>query len=156
MKDEEERLIFAHSAVTYQSISSEGEGHVSLPSTVPADLQCHVGLRPTSGQPQIHTYKRRWYILFIFGLVTIMNGYVANIWSVIADSAEVAFKWTDHDIALILNWGSFTYLAGMVPFAWITTAKGKCFFGVSTLYQDTEHNKTYNMENNNIKFLRQN
>lgn len=73
---------------------------------------------------QCAVYKRRWYILFIFTCMSFMQGAMPNVWTVIAQSVEPAFGWSDATISLMMNWVYVTYLIAMGPAAWIIDNKG--------------------------------
>ena len=72
----------------------------------------------------IVVYKRRWYILMIFSLISTTQGFVWSTWGPIATSANDAFGWTDADIALLAIWGPVCYILGAPLFSWLQNSKG--------------------------------
>ena len=72
----------------------------------------------------IAVYKRRWYILMIFSLMSTTQGFVWSTWGPIATSAYDAFGWTDADIALLAIWGPVCYILGAPLFLWLQNSKG--------------------------------
>jgi len=77
-------------------------------------------------QPVFKTYKRRWYILFMFSMLNGMQGYLNNIWPVISQSAEKAFGWRDSTITMLMNWLYITYLVAMFPCAYLINKRLRC------------------------------
>jgi len=69
-------------------------------------------------------YKRRWYVMLVFSVLTMVQGGLWNTWGPIAESSEKAFDWTDGDIALFTNWGPIGYLIATFPLAWLIDVKG--------------------------------
>ena len=72
----------------------------------------------------IAVYKRRWYILMIFSLMSTTQGFVWSTWGPTATSANDAFGWTDADIALLAIWGPVCYILGAPLFSWLQNSKG--------------------------------
>lgn len=64
-------------------------------------------------------YKKRWYMLAMFSLVTFMQSEQVNSWTVIDESAEVAFGWTKQQISLMQIWIYSTFIASLFPFLWL-------------------------------------
>ena len=56
----------------------------------------------------------------------LFQGYLNNIWPVIAVSAEPAFNWSQSTISLQMAWLYITYLIVMFPFASLMDKKGMC------------------------------
>jgi hypothetical protein len=79
------------------------------------------------GDIEIETalYKRRWYVMLVFSVLTMVQGGLWNTWGPIAESSEKAFDWTDGDIALFTNWGPIGYLIATFPLAWLIDVKGE-------------------------------
>ena len=70
-------------------------------------------------------YKKRWYILAMFSLVTFMQSEQVNSWTVIDESAEVAFGWTKQQISLMQIWIYSTFIVSLFPFLWLMDKIGK-------------------------------
>lgn len=69
--------------------------------------------------PRTKIYKRRWFILAMFSLATATQGGIWSTWGPISKSAEVAFNWTQSDIALLTNWGPIAYLVSAPFLMWL-------------------------------------
>ncbi|XP_046553131.1 solute carrier family 49 member 4 homolog [Haliotis rubra] len=78
----------------------------------------------TKDDVNVKLYKRRWYMLVVFSLMSGTQSFVWNTWSPISTSSEVAFGWNDGVISLMANWGPITYFIGMPIFAWMLDMKG--------------------------------
>ena len=74
-------------------------------------------------------YKKRWYMLLVFGSLCCFQGALCVVWSVVAESCEAVFGWSDADISLFAMWIVLTYIVGIGPFSWLMQNKG-IFFGV--------------------------
>lgn len=70
------------------------------------------------------TYRIRWYILFVFCNLTLAVGSIWNMWGPIADSAEMAFNWSDSTIAMLSNYGPIVFVSTSMFFSWIMDNKG--------------------------------
>jgi len=81
----------------------------------------------------LQVFKRRWYILILFSLVSIGQTVIWNTWGPLAQSAEVAFGWSLSEIALLTNWGCIMYVSSTVFFSWLMDVKGMLFLS-------TDHN----------------
>ena len=73
----------------------------------------------------IAVYKRRWYILFVFGLVCFITGGVWNTWGPIAISVEPALGWTNANIAVVSICGCLSSSLSAPAFAWVMDVKGR-------------------------------
>ncbi|XP_013394520.1 disrupted in renal carcinoma protein 2 homolog [Lingula anatina] len=69
-------------------------------------------------------YKRRWYILIMFCLLTFTQGGIWNTWGPVTTSAKYAFGWNDGDIDLLSNWGPITFVLSTFIFTWLMDVKG--------------------------------
>ena len=74
---------------------------------------------------KVITYKRRWYILLMFSLLTGTQGGLWNTWGPLTESAQVAFGWGTGTIALQTNWGPIAYIISIVFFTWLIDVKGE-------------------------------
>lgn len=95
-----------------------------------------------SGTPQeLISLKRRWYILFIFGLFGALQSVVWLTWSAISEAALYAYpSWTASTIALLGNWGNICHLLAVPPLTWLVNAKGvrvSVLFGVGLMLLGT-------------------
>ncbi|OWF43791.1 Disrupted in renal carcinoma protein 2-like [Mizuhopecten yessoensis] len=73
---------------------------------------------------ETHVYKRRWYILFVYCLLTLTQAMLWNTWGPIADSSHEAFGWDDGDTALLTDFGPIAFLLVVFLFSWIVDEKG--------------------------------
>jgi len=78
----------------------------------------------------LQVFKRRWYILILFSLVSIGQTVIWNTWGPLAQSAEVAFGWSLSEIALLTNWGCIMYVSSTVFFSWLMDVKVMLFFAL--------------------------
>ena len=83
----------------------------------------------SSDLPELHVFKRRWYILAVFcGLschqvksaVAWKSGgnfqaLVWNTWGPIESGAQFAFGWSPATVAMFANWGTIMFLVSVVP-----------------------------------------
>ncbi|CAL4065191.1 unnamed protein product [Meganyctiphanes norvegica] len=76
------------------------------------------------GEVEVQVYKRRWWILFIFGSLGFMQCAVWNTWGPITATAKSAYGWDDAEIALLSTWGTLTILIGLVPMTIFLQKKG--------------------------------
>ena len=77
-------------------------------------------LLPVEGR----VYRRRWYILMIFGMINFLQNIVWNTWGPIAQSAEVVFEWTDSQIGQFANMGNIAYLITVFPVCYLIEKLG--------------------------------
>ena len=74
---------------------------------------------------QTKVYKRRWYILWVYSLICILQGYLTIIWSVTAVSVKAVFGWGNGDISRIVNWNAILFFVAIIPFIGLTTKAGR-------------------------------
>lgn len=98
--------------------STDPDGSVVYNSSFEASIENHRG-------DTFIIYRRRWWILLMFSLLSFMQGGLPNVWTVIAESAEAAFGWTDSQISLMQAWIYGCYLISVFPFAWLIDTKGR-------------------------------
>jgi len=95
--------------------------------SIPANgyLQSEKG---TCKETEIKVYKRRWYILFVYCVLSFTQATLWNTWGPIAQTSESAFGWTDADIALFTNLGPIAFLFVVFLISWIVDTKGWLLF----------------------------
>jgi len=76
----------------------------------------------------LQVFKRRWYILVLFSLVSVSQSAIWNTWGPITPSAEIAFGWSLDDIALLTSWGCVMYVSSVMFFSWLMDVKGTLLF----------------------------
>ncbi|CAG5118500.1 unnamed protein product [Candidula unifasciata] len=82
----------------------------------------------------IKVYKRRWYILFIFGMYAFSQNLVWNTWGPITLSSEHAFGWSNTTIAWLTNWGPVSYILTGLFFPWLLQVKGLRWAILSSMF----------------------
>lgn len=70
------------------------------------------------------TYKRRWYVLCMLSLLSCIQNGVWATWGPIAQSAKLAFDWTDTTIFMLVNSGNIALIVVMIPATWLLRVKG--------------------------------
>ena len=76
------------------------------------------------GAVRPRVYKRRWYILFVFCLMSFAGYSASGSLGNVAHAAEKAFCWTDADIAVIGAWQPIAFLVSVPFFTWLLDSKG--------------------------------
>lgn len=109
----------------YASVNSEISHHhcQSCSRTSHSDVLRVSDLSTPTGE--LRVYKRRWYILIMYSLVSATQCGVCYTFGPIAASTEEAFGWTDATIALLNNWPPIVYLFVGVVFSWLLDVKGE-------------------------------
>ncbi|KAK7495669.1 hypothetical protein BaRGS_00013116 [Batillaria attramentaria] len=74
------------------------------------------------GVPKVYT--RRWYLLTVFSLCTLVQTTVWATWGPISQSAEAAFGWHDSDIALFVWMGNVPFAVFCIPLSWLMDHRG--------------------------------
>ena len=74
--------------------------------------------------PEVKLYRRRWYVLAIACLMGFAQGWIWNFYGPIAVAVERVLKWDDNTLALLANWGPFSYFLGFLPTTWLMDHKG--------------------------------
>ncbi|OWF43789.1 disrupted in renal carcinoma protein 2 homolog [Mizuhopecten yessoensis] len=75
-------------------------------------------------EPDIAVYRRRWYILAVYSLVTFTQAALWNTWGPIAVSCQKVFGWNDTILALLPNWGPIGFLLSEWMFSWSMDVHG--------------------------------
>lgn len=65
--------------------------------------------------PEIKVYKRRWYILGLFGLLACHQCIVWNTFGPIESAAQYAYHWSDFQAPMLANWGCIMFVIFVVP-----------------------------------------
>lgn len=89
-------------------------------------------------EENIRTYKRRFYILFVFSLSAFAQYCAWNAFGPISGTVKAVFGWGNAEIALLASLDPITYLLTMIFFSWMMDVKGKIpfrFFSVSPLFR---------------------
>ena len=72
----------------------------------------------------LQIYRRRWYILFIFSMLSCLQFMIWNAFGPIYSSIEYAYKWSDTTVAIMPNWGTITFMIFVFPFVMLVEKKG--------------------------------
>jgi len=78
----------------------------------------------TPVKQETKVYKRRWYILIMFGFITMTQTGVWNTWGPISTTAINAFGWDNSTIALLGNWGPISYIIIGLIYPWLLQTRG--------------------------------
>lgn len=73
---------------------------------------------------QVHSYKRRYWMLLIFSMVSFAQYCCWNTYGPIATTAKAVFNWSNTEIAILASMDPITYLFTMVFFSWMMDVKG--------------------------------
>ncbi|KAK7092415.1 hypothetical protein V1264_008160 [Littorina saxatilis] len=102
-----------HSPPTYHTLSSSS--NIQNPDDTEPEGKA---------EGETRVYRRRWYVLMVYSLLSATQGGVWNSWGPISATAEDAFGWTDATIALLSNWGPIAFLVSGIVFSWMMDVKG--------------------------------
>lgn len=80
---------------------------------------------------QIKVYKRRWWMLFVFCTLALLQSELLQSWTVITESVKTVFCWTDEQITLMLTWTYSSYLVAIFFIVWLMNVKGE--YSVSSI-----------------------
>ena len=73
---------------------------------------------------EIKSYKRRFYILLLFSVISFSQYCAWNTYGPIATTAKMVFNWTNTEIAFLASMDPITYLCSMFFFSWLMDEKG--------------------------------
>ncbi|XP_028395717.1 solute carrier family 49 member 4 homolog [Dendronephthya gigantea] len=79
---------------------------------------------PHPDTDSVKIYKRRWYILLMYCLKSMLQNMMWNTWGPIQATARAVYDWDDYVIDLMAAWGCITFCIAITPFAWIMDVKG--------------------------------
>ncbi|KAG8432141.1 hypothetical protein GDO86_016683 [Hymenochirus boettgeri] len=80
-------------------------------------------LIPQRGPRSPRLFGRRWLVLFLFSLLSFLQGLVWNSWGPIQNSAQAAFGFSKIDIALLVLWGPIGFLPCFL-LMWLMDTRG--------------------------------
>ncbi|KAB7494677.1 Disrupted in renal carcinoma protein 2-like protein [Armadillidium nasatum] len=90
-----------------------------------------ISIVPTSsstyedGEEYIRTYKRRFWILFVFCTLNLFSCIQWNTWGPISESVSVAFPdWDSFTVAMMDNWVCLVFVICVLPVCWVTRKIG--------------------------------
>lgn len=73
---------------------------------------------------EVKSYKRRFYILLLFSVISFSQYCAWNAYGPIATTAKMVFNWTNTEIAFLASMDPITYLCSMFFFSWLMDEKG--------------------------------
>ena len=73
---------------------------------------------------EFKSYKRRFYILLLFSVISFSQYCAWNTYGPIATTAKMVFDWTNTEIAFLASMDPITYLCSMFFFSWMMDVKG--------------------------------
>ncbi|KAL9954760.1 hypothetical protein ACROYT_G042335 [Oculina patagonica] len=73
---------------------------------------------------EFKSYKRRFYILLLFSVISFSQYCAWNTYGPIATTAKMVFGWTNTEIAFLASMDPITYLCSMFFFSWMMDEKG--------------------------------
>ena len=79
---------------------------------------------PGCNAKKCKVYKRRWYILFVFTLTSIVSNFMWNTWGPIQRPCRVVFGWETWTILLLSSFGAIGPILGFIPSTWLMDTKG--------------------------------
>ena len=82
---------------------------------------------PSCNAKKCKVYKRRWYILFVFALTTIVSNFMWNTWGPIQRPCRVVFGWETWTVLLLSSFGSIGAILGFILSTWLMDTKGKFY-----------------------------
>ena len=88
------------------------------PVDVNPELSC-------SNARQCKVYKRRWYVLFVFTLTSIVSNFMWNTWGPIQRPCRLVFGWERWTVLLLSSFGAIGPILGAFPSTWLMDTKGK-------------------------------
>ncbi|EDO40262.1 predicted protein, partial [Nematostella vectensis] len=69
-------------------------------------------------------FRRRFYILFLFSIISFAQYCAWNTYGPIATTAKTVFDWSNTEIAVLASMDPITYLVTMLFFSWMMDVKG--------------------------------
>ena len=70
-------------------------------------------------------YKRRWYVLFVFTMTSIVSNLMWNTWGPIQRPCRLVFGWERWTILLLSSLGAIGPILGAFPSTWLMDTKGE-------------------------------
>lgn len=110
-EDEKSSLLQGDTTTANRQLPAEGNQELSCSST----RQCKV-------------YKRRWYVLFVFTLTSIVSNFMWNTWGPIQRPCRLVFGWERWTVLLLSSFGAIGPILGAFPSTWLMDTKGISIF----------------------------
>lgn len=74
---------------------------------------------------QYRVYKRRWYILFVFTMTSIVSNMMWNTWGPIQRPCRLVFGWERWTVLLLSSLGAIGPILGAFPSTWLMDSRGE-------------------------------
>ena len=74
---------------------------------------------------QCRVYKRRWYILFVFTMTSIVSNTMWNTWGPIQRPCRLVFGWERWTVLLLSSLGAIGPILGAFPSTWLMDSRGE-------------------------------
>lgn len=74
---------------------------------------------------QCRVYKRRWYILFVFTMTSIVSNMMWNTWGPIQRPCRLVFGWERWTVLLLSSLGAIGPILGAFPSTWLMDSRGE-------------------------------
>ena len=78
----------------------------------------------SSNERTCKVYKRRWYVLFVFTVTSMVSNMMWNTWGPIQRSCRLVFGWEKWTVLLLSSLGAIGPIMGAFPSTWLMDTKG--------------------------------
>ena len=78
----------------------------------------------SSNERTCKVYKRRWYVLFVFSVTSMVSNMMWNTWGPIQRSCRLVFGWEKWTVLLLSSLGAIGPIMGAFPSTWLMDTKG--------------------------------
>ena len=78
----------------------------------------------SSNERTCKVYKRRWYVLFVFAVTSMVSNMMWNTWGPIQRSCRLVFGWEKWTVLLLSSLGAIGPIMGAFPSTWLMDTKG--------------------------------
>ncbi|RMX51799.1 hypothetical protein pdam_00011630, partial [Pocillopora damicornis] len=78
----------------------------------------------SSNERKCKVYKRRWYVLFVFTVTSMVSNMMWNTWGPIQRSCRLVFGWEKWTVLLLSSLGAIGPIMGAFPSTWLMDTKG--------------------------------
>ena len=78
----------------------------------------------SSTERKCKVYKRRWYVLFVFTMTSMVSNMMWNTWGPIQRPCRLVFGWKKWTVLLLSALGAIGPIIGAFPSTWLMDTKG--------------------------------
>ncbi|XP_052254255.1 solute carrier family 49 member 4 homolog isoform X2 [Dreissena polymorpha] len=118
MAEENQLLVGGRNGLAYGTVNQSSSSLQDSQQTTLPNVQIQ------GENNKIKVYKRRWYILTVYGLMSMTQCAVWNTFSPISEVGVHVFGWDTAGLSLLTNWGPIAYVLGTFQFSWLLDKKG--------------------------------